>query len=178
METVKVHNKEFALYLSAEQIAAAIKKLAVQLNKELADKDVLFVGILNGSFLFAADLFRLMEFDCQITFLKLASYEGTFSTGKVKRLIGLEQDIRGKTIVIIEDIVDTGVTLDFILKQLNGYGPKDIKFVTLLFKPEAYIKQQPIDYVCFEIPDKFVIGYGLDYNGFGRNLQHIYSAVE
>ncbi len=174
MQTVQVLDREFKMFISSEEIQKSISTLAAKLNTELKGKDVLFIGILNGSFLFAADLFRQIDLECQITFLKLASYDGTFSTGKVKRLIGLEQDVRGKTIVILEDIVDTGVTLDFIMKQLAGYEPESIKFATLLFKPDAYTKQIPIDYVCIEIPNNFVVGYGLDYNGYGRNLQSIY----
>lgn len=176
MQKVKVLDREFVPFISSEKIQQAITSLADKLNKELKGKDVLFIGILNGSFLFAADLFKQMEIECQITFLKLASYEGTFSTGKVKRLIGLEQDLRGKTVVVLEDIVDTGVTVDFIMKQLNGYEPEDVKFATLLLKPDAYKKEIPIDYVCIEIPNKFVVGYGLDYDGYGRNLNSIYIA--
>jgi hypoxanthine phosphoribosyltransferase len=131
------------------------------------------MGILNGSFMFASDLYKEITIDSQITFLKLASYQGTGSTGTVKRLIGINEDIKDKTVVVIEDIVDTGNTLESIIKQLKGYEPKEIIFVTLLFKPDAYKKDFKIDYFAFEIPNDFIVGYGLDYNGYGRNIKDI-----
>lgn len=175
---VKVLDKEFAISIPHDQIIVNIKKMAEKINKELKGKDVIFMGILNGSFMFAGDLFKYITIDCQITFLKLASYQGTSSTGNVKRLIGLNEDIKDKTVVVLEDIVDTGITLDNIKKQLIGYEPAEIKFATLLFKPEAYQKDIELDYVGFSIPNDFIIGYGLDYNGYGRNLADIYKIVE
>lgn len=177
MNKVKILDKEFKISISHEKIQDAVQKLADQMNRELKDKDVIFMGILNGSFMFAADLFRKIDFNAQITFLKLASYQGTSSSGQIKRLIGINEDIKGKTVVIIEDIVDTGITLDSIKKQLIGYEPDEIKIATLLFKPEAYKKDIPIDYVGLEIPNDFIIGYGLDYDGFGRNLEDIYTVI-
>lgn len=178
MDNVKVLDKEFSIYLPEEKILAKVKEVAQQINEDLKGEDVIFLGILNGSFMFASDLYKDITLDSQITFLKLASYQGTSTSGKIKRLIGINEDIKDKTVVIIEDIVDTGNTLDSILKQLNGYEPKQIKLATLLFKPEAYTKDFPIDYKCFDIPNDFIIGYGLDYDGYGRNLRHIYSIVE
>ncbi len=177
MDKVKVLDKEFAVSINKETIQKAVQKIADQMNRELRDKDVIFMGILNGSFIFAADLFRKIRFDAQITFLKIASYQGTSSSGKIKRLIGINENIKDKTVVIIEDIVDTGITLDSIKKQLIGYEPDEIKIATLLFKPEAYKKDIPIDYVGMEIPNDFIIGYGLDYDGFGRNLENIYTVI-
>ncbi len=174
----KILDKTFKISIQAEEIQKKVKKLAEQLNEELKGKDVLFIGILNGAFMFAADLYRHIEVESQITFLKLASYQGDSSTGKVKRLIGLNQDIKDKTVIVLEDIVDTGITMDSIIKQLKGYEPAEIRFATLLFKPEAYKKEFSIDYKCFEIPNDFIIGYGLDYNGYGRNLASIYTVVE
>ena len=177
MKTVKVLDKEFKLSISAETIAQAVKEMAEKINNDLAGKEVIFIGILNGSFMFAADLFKLIDFDAQITFLKLASYQGTSSSGKVKRLIGVNENIENKVVVILEDIVDTGVTLESIIKQLNGYEPAEIRMATLLFKPEAYQKEIKLDYVGIEIPNEFIIGYGLDYDGFARNLPEIYTLI-
>ncbi len=178
MENVKVLDKEFSIYLPEEKILSQIKKVADQINKDLEGEEPIFMGILNGSFMFASDLYKDITLDSQITFLKLASYQGTSSTGKIKRLIGINEDIKDKTVIIIEDIVDTGNTLDSIIKQLRGYEPKEIKLVTLLFKPEAYTKDFPIDYKCFDIPNDFILGYGLDYDGYGRNLRNIYKIIE
>ena len=178
MNKVKVLDKVFEVSISKEKIQETIQKMADQMNHDLKDEDVIFMGILNGSFIFAADLFRKINFDCQITFLKLASYQGTSSSGKIKRLIGVNEDLKDKTVIIIEDIVDTGITLDSIKKQLIGYEPKEIKIASLLFKPDAYKMEIPIDYVGLSIPNDFIIGYGLDYNGFGRNLEDIYTVVQ
>jgi len=174
MENIKILDKEFKPYLSAAEIQTKISVIASKLNKQLDGKDPLFMGILNGSFMFASDLYKQITVPSQITFLKLASYQGTGSTGKVKRLIGINEDIKDKTVVIIEDIVDTGVTLDSIIKQLRGYEPKEIIVVTLMFKPEAYTKKFKVDYFAFDIPNDFIVGYGLDYDGYGRNLADIY----
>ncbi len=174
MENIKILDKEFKPYLSAAEIQTKISVIASKLNKHLDGKDPLFMGILNGSFMFASDLYKQITVPSQITFLKLASYQGTGSTGKVKRLIGINEDIKNKTVVIVEDIVDTGVTLDSIIKQLRGYEPKEIIVVTLMFKPEAYTKDFKVDYYAFDIPNDFIVGYGLDYDGYGRNLADIY----
>ena len=174
MKTVKVLDKNFKLYIPHDKIQEHIAKVAAQINNDLKGKDVIFMGILNGSFMFASDLMKLINLPSQITFLKLASYQGTRSTGSVKRLIGLNEDISGKTVVVIEDIVDTGITLEQIQKQLLGYEPAEIKYATLLFKPNAYQGKILIDYVGIEIPNDFILGYGLDYDGFGRNLADLY----
>ena len=178
MSRKKVHDKEFEIYIPSTEIRKVISEMAVKINEDLAGKDVIFLGILNGAFMFASDLFREITLDCQISFLKLASYAGTSSTGTVKRLIGINEDIYQKTVVILEDIVDTGVTLDNIIKQLKGYEPAEIKVATLLFKPDAYTKDLKLDYVGLEIPNDFVLGYGLDYEGLGRNLADLYKVVE
>jgi hypoxanthine phosphoribosyltransferase len=177
-KTVKVLDKEFEINIPHDKIIENIKRLANEINEDLKGKDVIFMGILNGSFMFAGDLFKHINLDCQITFLKLASYQGTSSTGNIKRLIGLNEDIKDKIVVVLEDIVDTGITLDNIKKQLLGYEPAEIKFATLLFKPEAYQKNIELDYVGFSIPNDFILGYGLDYNGYGRNLADIYKIIE
>ena len=178
MDKVRILDKEFKLFISEKQIQEAVEEIACRMNKELKGQKVFLIGILNGCFMFAADLVKRLDLDCRITFLKLASYQGTSSTGKVKRLIGLDEDIKDQVVVVLEDIVDTGITLDFIQKQLRGYEPAEIKLATLLYKPEACRKDVSLDYVGIEIPDDFVVGYGLDYNGYGRNLRQIYSVIK
>jgi len=175
---VTVLDKEFEVSISAKQIRDIINGLAARINNDLKNKDVVFLGILNGSFIFAADLFRKINFPAKITFLKLASYDGLSSSGKIKRLIGLNETIKNKTLVVIEDIIDSGNTIEHIIMQLKGYEPKEIKIATLVFKPEAYKKDFKIDYVGMEIPNDFIVGYGLDYDGYGRNLEDIYTLVD
>jgi len=177
-EKVKILDKKFEIFIDSDKISKAVKKVADKMNEDLVGKDVIFLGILNGSFMFASDLYKQIKFDSQISFLKLASYQGTSSSGSVKRLIGINEDIKDKTVVVIEDIVDTGYTIETIMKQLSGYEPKEIKIATFLFKPNAYKTNIPLDYVGIEIPNDFILGYGLDYDGYGRNLAHIYKIIE
>ncbi len=175
---VKVLDKNFGIFISSEKIHQVVEQIASKMNKELEGKDVIFLGILNGSFMFASDLYKMIKIPSQISFLKLASYQGTSSSGNVKRLIGINEDLIGKTVVVIEDIVDTGITIDNIIKQLKGYEPAEIKIATLLLKPEALQTKVQLDYIGLEIPNDFIIGYGLDYNGFGRNLADIYKITD
>lgn len=177
MQEVKVLDKKFRIYIPKEKLEERISEMAQQINKDLKGQDVIFIGILNGVFLFAADLFRRIDLDARISFLKLASYQGTSSTGKIKELIGWNEDITGKTVIIIEDIVDTGNTLERIVGELKLRKAAEVKIASLLFKPSAYTKDIPLDYVGFEIPDNFVVGYGLDYDGYGRNLDSIYTLI-
>jgi len=174
VDTVKILDKEFELFIPEAKIYEAIDNLAEKITRDLGDSDPIFLGILNGSFLFAAELLKRVTFPCTISFLKLASYQGTASTGKVKRLIGINEDIKDKTVIVLEDIIDTGLTMQQIKKQLVGYVPKEIKVVTLFFKPEAYQTDDHIDYVGMEIPNDFIVGFGLDYDGYGRNLTNVY----
>jgi hypoxanthine phosphoribosyltransferase len=174
MKKVTIHGKQFILSIPSQEIQKSVSRMASQINNEMKGKDVIFFGILNGSFMFAADLYKQINFDSQISFLKLASYQGNTSSGKVKRLIGINEDINNKTVIILEDIVDTGITMENITKQLKGYEPAEIKTATLLFKPEACEKRVQLDYIGFEIPNEFIVGYGLDYDGYGRNLKDIY----
>jgi hypoxanthine phosphoribosyltransferase len=176
--TVQVFDKTFELFIPESQIQQAIDKLADQMNKDLAGKDVIFMGILNGAFIFAADLYRRITVPSIITFVKVAYYAGTSSTGKVERLIGVNENIENMTVVILEDIIDTGVTMEYIIKQLRGYEPKEILLATMFFKKEAFKKNYPIHYIGMEIPNKFIVGYGLDYNGYGRNLKDVYILSE
>ena len=173
MSVIRVHDKNFEPYLSADEISAAIKKIASSLNAEYEGKKPLFIAILNGSFIFASDLFKELTIEAEICFIKLASYKGTKSTGHVVTAIGLDIDLIGRDVVIIEDIVDTGKTLNQFLPQLRHQQPASMKIVALLHKPEATLFPLKIDYLGFSIPDKFVVGYGLDYDGLGRNIPEI-----
>lgn len=178
MKEVEVLGKTFRVSIPEEKLLARIDEMGKTISEDLKGKEVIFLGILNGCFMFASDLIKTINIPCQISFLKLASYQGTTTSGNVKRLIGINEDIGGKTVVILEDIIDTGNTLDNIIKQLKGYEPAEIKIATFLYKPEAYKKTIPIDYIGFEIPNEFIIGYGLDYDGFGRNLRDIYTIAQ
>lgn len=178
MSIIHVHDKSFEPYLSADVIRNRIREIAAALNKEYEGKRPVFIAILNGSFIFAADLFKEMKVEVEVCFIKLASYKGTRSTGQVITAIGLDTDIFGRDVVIIEDIVDTGKTLSEFLPQLQHQQPASMKIVTLLHKPEATVFPIPIDYVGFAIPNKFVVGYGLDYDGLGRNIPEIYKLAE
>ena len=178
MKEIRILDKTFREFIKEETIQLRIEELARQVNKDLAGKDVVFLGILNGAFLFAADLFRRIDIEARISFVKLASYEGTSSSGTIKELIGWNEDIKNKTVVVIEDIVDTGNTLERIVDELVIRKASEIKIATMLYKPKAYKKKIPLDYVGIEIPNNFVVGYGLDYNGYGRNLPSIYTLME
>jgi hypoxanthine phosphoribosyltransferase len=178
MESIQLHDKEFDIYIHADKINAAIERLATRLNSDLKESNPLFIGVLNGSFMFASDLLKKLTIPCEISFVKVASYHGTASTGSIKELFGLNENLEGRTVVILEDIVDTGQTIEKIYSNLKEKGAVKIKIATLLYKPETYKKLLPLDYVAIEIPNDFVVGYGLDYNGLGRNLMHIYKIKE
>ncbi|MEN8229926.1 MAG: hypoxanthine phosphoribosyltransferase [Bacteroidota bacterium] len=177
-EIVQVHDKQFEPFIPEAQIQKEVTRIAEEMNRDLADKDPIFLGILNGAFMFASDLYKQLTFPCQITFLKLASYSGTKSTGTVKQLIGINRDLKDRVVVVLEDIVDTGVTLETIIRQLSGYQPREIRVATFLHKPEATVKEVKLDYVGMEIPNDFILGYGLDYDGYGRNFKEIYQLVD
>jgi hypoxanthine phosphoribosyltransferase len=175
---VTVYGKKFRVSLPAAKIQARVAEVASQINADLAGKDVVFLSILNGSFMFAADLLRGIDFQCKISFVKFSSYEGQKSTGNVRELIGLNEDIKGKTVVIVEDIVDTGKTMVDLLAYLQKYEPAEVRIATLMFKPESCCKELTVDYFGFAIPNDFIIGYGLDFDGLGRNLKDIYTIVQ
>ena len=178
MRSMKLHNKEFEIFITETEISAIVHSMANQINNSVI-KDPLFIAVLNGSFLFAADIMRKITIpNCEISFIKLSSYLGTESTGEVNELIGLGKNIRNRNIVILEDIIDTGITLEKIISLLEKEEVADIKIATLLFKPEAYKKEIEIDFIGKSIPNDFVVGYGLDYDEIGRNLPHIYKLKE
>ncbi len=179
MKTVKILDKEFELYIPYEKIRGAVEQMADTMNEELAGEDPLFLCILNGSFMFATELFKRIDFvESEISFVKLASYDGDKTTGKVKQLIGLNEKMEGRTVVVLEDIVDTGITICNIQEQLAKLNPKEVHIATLLLKPDALQKEVDLKYVGMEIPNDFIVGYGLDYNGYGRNLLDIYSIIK
>lgn len=178
METIKVHDKIFKPYLTEIQLQQRIKELAESVNNDYRDKRVIFIAILNGSFMFAADFFKYLTIESEISFIKLASYQGLKSTGAVTTAIGLDIDLHGKHVVLLEDIIDTGKTLHYFLPQLEHQHPASFKIVTLLHKAEMTIYPLKIDYIGFVIPNKFVVGYGLDYDGLGRNYKDIYQLAD
>jgi len=177
MKEIRILDKTFREFIAEKAIQARVEELAIQVNNDLAGKDVVFLGNLNGAFLFAADLFRRIEIEAKISFVKLASYEGTSSSGTIKELIGWNDDIKNKTVVIIEDIVDTGNTLERIVDELIIRKVSEIRIASMLYKPAAYKKSIKLDWVGFEIPNDFVVGYGLDYDGYGRNLSSVYKLI-
>ncbi|WP_347159769.1 hypoxanthine phosphoribosyltransferase [Pontibacter chitinilyticus] len=175
--TITLHDCSFSTYISEEEIIARVVMLAEQLDKDYAEKKPLFLAVLNGSFMFAADLLKRVSIPCEVSFIRLSSYQDMQSTGKVKEILGLSEDVKGRHVVVLEDIVDTGHTVHGLLKQLQERGPASVEVATLLLKPECL--QHPLDvkYVAKTIPNDFVVGYGLDYNNLGRNLRDIYKIV-
>lgn len=180
MKQVKLKDKEFQLSYPAEEIQDDIDVVASRINWDFHNSDEvpLFLCVLNGSFMFAADLMKRITFPCEISFIRLASYQGTTSTGSVTELIGLNEDISDRSVIVIEDIVDTGVTLSKLYAELEKRNPKQVKVATLLYKPDAYKGTINIDYVGKSIPNDFIVGYGLDYDGIGRNFPDIYTLIQ
>ncbi|MCU0472081.1 MAG: hypoxanthine phosphoribosyltransferase [Bacteroidales bacterium] len=178
MKETVILDKKFMEMISGDEINKRIEEMAKEINRDFKGKEVVFLGILNGAFLFTAELFKKIDLKARISFVKLASYEGTRSSGSVKELIGWNEDIKGKVIIVLEDIVDTGHTLERIIGELTIRNVAEIKVATLLFKPKAYTKKIPIDYIGFEIPNDFVVGFGLDYDGYGRNLPSVYTLIK
>lgn len=178
MDKIKVRDREFTVSIPEAKILQRVAEVAAQINNDLKNESPLFLAVLNGSFVFAADLMRCMEMPCEISFVRMASYEGTSSTGKVKQLIGLKEEIKGRTVVIVEDIIDSGLTMKNLLATLEEKQPKDIRIAALLVKPGNLQVDLDIPYCCFDIPNDFIVGYGLDYDGEGRNLRSIYTVVE
>ncbi len=177
-EVIQVLDKKFAPSIRADVIEAAVQKIADRMNKDLAGKNPLFIIVLNGAFMFASDLLKKINFECELSFVKLSSYVGTQTTNTVRELIGLDRVLAGRTVVIVEDIIDTGITMAHTLPLLKKLEAEEVKIATLLFKPDAFQKDYHIDYVGIKIPNDFIIGYGLDYDGYARNLPEIYTLVE
>lgn len=178
MSVVKIKDKTFKTSIPEAQILERVKAVAERINTDMADKNPLLLAMLNGSFVFAADLMREITVPCEISFVKMSSYQGTSSTGKVKQLLGLNEDIKGRTVIIVEDIVESGLTLKTLLEILKEKEPADVQICTLLFKPDCLQVPLDIKYVAMEIPNDFILGYGLDYDQQGRNLRDIYTVVE
>lgn len=177
MEVIQIKDKRFKTFIPEADILKEVGRVANEINRDLSDANPLFVCVLNGAFMFTADLMKDVNIPCEISFVKLASYEGTSSTGKVKELVGLSEDITGRTVVIVEDIVDTGLTMKRLVETLRTKNPKDVRIATLLVKPDKLQVNLDLDYVAMKIPNDFIVGYGLDYDGLGRNFRDIYTVI-
>lgn len=175
MASVKIKDKVFNLSIPEETIIGQVKRVAAEINRDLADSNPIFLCVLNGAFMFAGDLMKHVNISSEISFVKLSSYSGTESTGRVKQLIGLSDTLKGRTVVIVEDIVDTGLTMLRLLDLIREHEPKEVRICSLLVKPDKLKVDLHIDYVAMEIPNEFIVGYGLDYDGQGRNLPAIYT---
>lgn len=174
---IEIDEKKFELMLEYEQIKKRIRLLAIQLNVDFENRIPVFIGVLNGSFIFLADLIKEIHISSEVSFVKVSSYEGEKSSGKIKKEIGLQMSLKDRDVIIVEDIVDSGKTLEYLLEMINKENPASVNVCTLLLKPKSLkVQIDEITYVGFEIPDEFVVGYGLDYNGLGRNLKDIYRA--
>ncbi len=178
METIQVKDKKFTISITEQQIKEQIKRIASEIDRDFSGHSPLFLTVLNGAFIFAADLIREITIPCSISFVKLSSYEGTDTTGVVKEHIGLDQSIEGRDVIVVEDIIDTGLTMKFLLDRLKCMKPASLSVCTLLVKPEKSKVPLDIQYKCFEVPNDFILGYGLDYDGFGRNTKNIYTLTE
>ncbi len=178
MDIVKIKDKTFKISIPEAEILKHVKEIADRINHDMAGKNPLFLAVLNGSFMFAADLMKMITIPCEISFVKLASYQGVISTGSVKEVIGINEDLSGRTIIIIEDIVDTGLTMKRMIESIGTRNPESVHICTLLLKPEKLQEKLDVEYVAMEIPNDFIVGYGLDYDQQGRNLRDIYTVVE
>ena len=178
MDIVKIKDKTFKISIPEAEILKHVKEIADRINHDMAGKNPLFLSVLNGSFMFAADLMKMITIPCEISFVKLASYQGVISTGSVKEVIGINEDLSGRTIIIIEDIVDTGLTMKRMIESIGTRNPESVHICTLLLKPEKLQEKLDVDYVAMKIPNDFIVGYGLDYDQQGRNLKDIYTVVD
>jgi hypoxanthine phosphoribosyltransferase len=178
MTKVQVRDLVFEKFITREEIGRAVRKVAAEINRDYHGKNPVLLAILNGSFMFASDLMRELDVPCEISFVKYTSYSGTSSTENIRELIGLDQDLEGRHVIVVEDIVDTGITMEKLLADIGHKNPADIKIACFCFKPAAFRKSFSIDYLGISIPNDFIVGYGLDYNGQGRNLPDIYKVVQ
>ncbi|MDR2840878.1 MAG: hypoxanthine phosphoribosyltransferase [Paludibacter sp.] len=177
METITIRDRQFTLSIPEHDILKAVKNVAEQINNDMQNLNPLFICVLNGAFMFASDLMKHISIPCEITFIKLSSYAGLYTTGVVKEVMGLSESVIERNVVVVEDIVDTGITMERILSSLTTQGAKSIKVATFLQKPDALQRPINIDYVAMKIPNDFIVGYGLDYDGYGRNLKEIYTVI-
>ena len=178
MSTIRIKDKTFRISIPEAEIKSRVKALAEQISKDMAGKTPLFLGVLNGSFIFAADLMREMTIPCEISFVKLASYQGTTSTGKIKEVLGINENLSGRTVIIVEDIVESGQTIKRMIESLGTRNPASVHICTLFVKPDKMEESLDIEYAAFSIPNDFILGYGLDYDQQGRGLKEIYTLVE
>lgn len=178
MEIIHIKDKDFKVSIPEEEILKQVDRVAAEINRDLAGKNPLFLAVLNGSFMFASDLMKHITIPCEISFVKLASYQGVTSTGKVRDVIGINENLTGRTIVIVEDIIESGTTMQHMLETLGTYSPESVHIATLLVKPEKLKVDLDIKYAAMNIPNDFIVGYGLDYDGFGRNYKDIYTVVD
>ena len=178
MDTIQIKDKRFKVSITEDRILSEVKRVADQINRDYEGQEPVFLAVLNGSFIFASDLLRAIRLSCEISFVKLASYQGVSTTGKIRELIGLNVDITGRPVIVVEDIVDTGLTMAHLLETLRAQNPSSLEGCTLLMKPSKLEVALDVKYCCLEIPNDFIVGYGLDYDGQGRNTRHIYTLVE
>lgn len=176
-EIVTIKDKQFKIFISQKEIEDSILRIAKQINTELSEKNPIFLVVLNGAFMFAGELMKQVNIPAEITFVRLASYQGVLSTNKVQEILGLNESIESRTVVIVEDIVDSGNTMVALLEELKRFNPREVRIATLLLKPQALKQPLKLDYVALEIPNDFIVGYGLDYDGYGRNLKDIYKII-
>jgi len=178
MTDIWVKNKKFSLFLSENEISNGVESIAESIKRDLREKDPLFICVLNGAFMFASDLIKQLDFPCEVCFIRLKSYKGVKTGGRVKEIYGLVEEIKNRHVVIVEDIIDTGYTMDQLIKQLSKKNPASLRIATLLFKPESLQLDIKPDYAAINIPNDFIVGYGLDYEGHGRNLRNIYKICD
>ncbi|MDA3905274.1 MAG: hypoxanthine phosphoribosyltransferase [Bacteroidales bacterium] len=178
MNEIQLHDKQFSVSIDASKINAAVQSVADRINADYKGKNPLFLVVLNGAFMFASDLLKKVTIDCEVSFVKLSSYSGTKSTHIVRELIGLDEALTERYVIVVEDIIDTGITMENTIQKLIHLQAADVKIATLLFKPKSFRKNYTIDYIGLEIPNGFIVGYGLDYDGLGRNLPDIYKVID
>jgi hypoxanthine phosphoribosyltransferase len=178
MNSIKINDRSFRVSITETEIKNRIKSLAAEISADMEGKNPLFLAVLNGAFIFAADLMREMTIPCEISFVKLASYQGTTSTGKIQEVFGINEDLTGRTVIIVEDIVESGQTMKNMIESLGTRNPASVQICTLFFKPDKLKEELTLDYVAFRIPDDFIVGYGLDYDQAGRGLKDVYSIID
>lgn len=178
MQTIQIKDKRFRVSIPEAEILTQVKRVAAEINRDYQGQEPVFLAVLNGSFIFASDLLKEISLPCEISFVKLASYQGVASTGSIREIVGLQTDVTGRPVIVVEDIVDTGLTMAYLLETLQQHNPSSIAVCTLLMKPEKLRVKLDVKYCCMEIPNDFIVGYGLDYDEYGRNLRDIYTITD